>query len=610
MQDSAGGGTGIPGGRRKSALDELLPLRPAELILLANYRRGIETRIGEGRPKEQSADNVVRAPLIRFLALGGDEDVRGHAHGVELRGACIEGILDLESAPVAHRLALRDCVIDSISAAEARLKTLDLSGSHLKRGLWARACRCEGELKLGGGFHGEGGVRLNDATIESLDCQKGLLENPDGRALDCVGLTALGNVRLGSGFRAKGAVDFEKARISGDLDCFEGRIDNPGKDALYLNYAEIKGSLRLDGKFVAVGRVALAEATIGGNLYCSSGTFQNDKGIAIDCHRTRISGSAYLGSGLRATGRVTFFGASIGNDLTVTECHLINPGDDALNCSEAKIAGALTFDKIAQIDGAIWMVSAQAGSLWDDAASWSLAAGHYSLDGFTYARLGGGSPVVAADRIAWLEGQSPPRDPRAFRPQPWEQLMGTLRAMGHPNEARIVAIAKHRRERKAGRWFGNSRILDWLYGALLGYGYRPSRLLLGLAAVWLSCAAAYWFAAHPEIVGARTHLLAPAERQDDPACLADRAAAASSAECPKQPPRYEDFNALVYSADVLLPVLSLGYKDEWQPVIRDAGGAPLPLGRALRLLYWLEIALGWLAGLQLVGLLGNLIKKE
>ena len=46
------------------------------------------------------------------------------------------------------------------------------------------------------------------------------------------------------------------------------------------------------------------------------------------------------------------------------------------------------------------------------------------------------------------------------------------------------------------------------------------------------------------------------------------------------------------------------------PVLHDANGAPLLLGHVLRLLRWLEIALGWLAGLQLVGLFGNLIKKD
>jgi hypothetical protein len=67
---------------------------------------------------------------------------------------------------------------------------------------------------------------------------------------------------------------------------------------------------------------------------------------------------------------------------------------------------------------------------------------------------------------------------------------------------------------------------------------------------------------------------------------------------------------LIYSADVLLPVVDLGYKDEWQPVVADRDGNPLIWGRLLRFFYWFEIAFGWVAGLLLVGVPGNLIKKD
>lgn len=596
--------------RSDSALDALLPLREAERQLLAGFRRGSTTWLGSQCPTQASAGNSIRAELIRLLALGGSEELGDHPRGVELNGAWIEGTLDLKGASVAHRLILRACAIEEIIAREASFRTLDLGGSRLLRRLSAEACRCEGWIRLGDGFRVEGGVQLNDATIGGLDCHGALLACPTGISLDCAGMTVKGNVLLNHGFRAIGSVDFGKARIDGDLNCFKGRIRTPGKDAIYLREARIGGSVRLSSGFIAVGRVALAGATIAGDLDCNSAAFFGAGKAAIDCSRARIGGSAYLDLGFRAKGGVSFYRSSIEGDLSVLEARLENADGDALDCSEALIKGTFTFRKLKLLTGGIRLLSAQVGTLRDDGQSWRCARHHYLLDGFTYAALGGGAATDAAARIGWLRGQQGEDDPKShFEPQPWDQLIAVLRAMGHPNQARTVAIAKHRRARDAGRYYGNAKLLDRLYGGLLGYGYRPSRLLIGLASIWLAYAGLYELAAQPELVGADTHLLAPAKSVEDPACLAARTIPGEH-PCPNQPARYDDFNALFYSADVLLPVLSLGYKDEWQPVVRDAGGAPLPLGRALRILRWLEIALGWLAGLQLVALLGNLVKKD
>ena len=57
-----------------------------------------------------------------------------------------------------------------------------------------------------------------------------------------------------------------------------------------------------------------------------------------------------------------------------------------------------------------------------------------------------------------------------FKPQPWEQIIGVLRQMGHIDEARRLAIAKHRKMRAAGRYAGASAAWDLDYGTLVGYG--------------------------------------------------------------------------------------------------------------------------------------------
>jgi hypothetical protein len=68
--------------------------------------------------------------------------------------------------------------------------------------------------------------------------------------------------------------------------------------------------------------------------------------------------------------------------------------------------------------------------------------------------------------------------------------------------------------------------------------------------------------------------------------------------------------SVAYSAEVLLPVISLGSKADWEPSLSTRDGEPLYWGWLLFVVYWIEIAFGWLAGLMLVAAIGNLVKRE
>src|SRR5262249_21365126 len=145
--------------------------------------------------------------------------------------------------------------------------------------------------------------------------------------------------------------------------------------------------------------------------------------------------------------------------------------------------------------GMISLISAHAGELNDDLESWAGARGKLFLDGFAYDRLKG--PTGAKERVEWLKHQWPNHLLKEFRPQPWEQLISALRATGHANAAREVAIARSDRLRRAKRVIRGARTLHWLYGALVGYGYRPVNLLIAIPVVWFGCAMIYGAAVHP-----------------------------------------------------------------------------------------------------------------
>ncbi|MCB6178284.1 hypothetical protein LHP98_09090 [Rhodobacter sp. Har01] len=71
------------------------PLTEAERKLLDECPRGDEVEVGTGTRTETATEaNEVRAPLLRFLLLGGDETHRPGPRGPMLRGAFVSGRLD------------------------------------------------------------------------------------------------------------------------------------------------------------------------------------------------------------------------------------------------------------------------------------------------------------------------------------------------------------------------------------------------------------------------------------------------------------------------------------------------------------------------------------
>ena len=501
--------------------------------------------IGEQRPDEETDSNRVRAAFVRFLALGGDAQAPVHESGVALRGAWIAGGLDLSVARVEQRLALVSCTIGSINLVQATMKFVDLRGSRLTGGLEADALRCEGSLLLRDGFHVTGEVWLFGATIGgNLECTGGRLDAGEGEALNLQGARIDGSVILRGPFHATGSICLRDSAIRGGVDCGGGRIDGGAQGAILADRATIGGGMALRDGFQASGIVQLNSARLG-ELECSEASFEADSIYALSCDNVRVD-------------RVFFF-------------RWLN-----------------------RLRGAVDLSGMQVPVMCDDSESWEGARGRLVLDGFAYGALGGGAPTDAATRIAWLDLQVDLHLGSDFRPQPWEQLIAVLRAMGHPDDARAVAIAKQHRLRRSGKLSRGAALFHRLYGALMGYGYRPLRLLGAAAGLWLACALAYWAAANPGWFGSDVPLIQPATR------VSGQATATA----------YASFEPLVYSADVLLPVIDFGYHSEWRPAVADSEGRPLLWGRLLRYLYWFEIAFGWVAGLLLVGVLGNLIKKD
>jgi hypothetical protein len=606
----------------------------AEQRLLEACAKGAVCELGPTRPEQPTADSIVRAGFVRFLALGGDADAPVHEKGLRLSGAWIEGALDLESAEVPHSLQLDRCRIQKLMVRDAKLRMLNLWGSCVEAGIEGDRLRVTGgvflrhgfrakravellgahiggDLDYSGGafsnaggkvlicagmqvngsvilndsFHAAGGVWLVGASIGGdLYAIGGAFENADATALACDRLQVARNVFLYRGFRAVGEVRLSGAHIGGNLECDASTFQNAGRVALNCEQIHVLGSVFLRNGFHAIGNVRLQGANIGGLLECDGGVFENAGGVALTCDGLRLTGSFWLRKGFRAVGAVQLLGASIGGDLSCQGGKFENSDGMALVCDGARVEGRFFFSEVATLRGRVQLSGFHVGTLLDDAESWVRAKDRLILDGFTYGRIDGDRAFTGAkDRIAWLKLQQSSDLKEEFRPQPWEQLIKVLREMGHPNEANKVAIEKQRALRRAGRIEGRvTKGLHWLYGKLVGYGYRPIRLVGMMVGVWAVCALAFWWASTPGALP-----ISPPESQFVRATVAQAGDAGS-----------RRFDAALYALDVVLPI-SVGYEQQYRI---DAPG--------LRWLATFGTMSGWIGSLLLLGVLGNLLKKD
>ncbi|SUS05175.1 conserved hypothetical protein [uncultured Defluviicoccus sp.] len=216
------------------------------------------------RAETWGTERALRADVLRALCLGLRPDWPLDPRGVQVRGARIDGALDLAAATVAVPLLFWDCAFtDAPIVRDATLKILSLVGSRLP-GLVGDGLTVQSSLLLRG-TRLSGEVRFLGAKIGGdLSCIKGSFENPRGQALSAESLTTGGNVFLRDGFRAAGEVRLLGAKIGGDLACSDGSFDNPGGVALSADGADVRGGLfwrQLQAP--PAGRVSLAHATVG-----------------------------------------------------------------------------------------------------------------------------------------------------------------------------------------------------------------------------------------------------------------------------------------------------------------------------------------------------------
>jgi cytoskeletal protein CcmA (bactofilin family) len=456
-----------------------------------------------------------------------------------------------------------------------------------------------------------------------------------------------GNLYLVRCLAAKGSVRLPGASISGRLVCSGAKIygRNAQGNSLMADRISVSGSVFLDEGFVAVGAVRLMRARINGRLRCSGAHIDgaNDHGNALAAGDIKVGSDVFLDKGFRAEGAVEFSQAQIEGRLTL-EGAILAGGKDTIDGPNAafvaegtRIAQQLVWAPAEPVTGAVSLERTHLHHLDDhwnvDRAHWP-RGGRLSLAGLTYDGFGGEHRAPGYQkRLEWIRGQaqdSRPRhvrhlawirgrhrnlrsgNPRTFVAQPYEQLARVYRQAGRPADAREISIAQRNDLRKFGELGRFRRMTSRLLDVTIRHGYKTSRAVVMLLAVFgVALGMATW-AQHT------TDILVPAKDPHYLVNMADLITAKparhlsvdqvealpdlpTAADCTK---KYPCFSPLGYAIDITLPIIQTGQAETWHP------NRAADWGWVMLVVSWTCTGLGWAFTTLAVAGYTGLVRKE
>ncbi|WP_406841776.1 hypothetical protein ACICHK_42970 (plasmid) [Streptomyces sp. AHU1] len=464
-----------------------------------------------------------------------DADITGE---VLMWSARIGGTLVLNGARVANPMGVTlngdGLVVDGgffadtadrpfISHGELRLKdarisrSCTLAGAQLRNdhgiALNADHLHVDGPLALNDRFAADGSVVLTGARLQGqLLLHTSTINNPGGLALDA-SLARIGGDLNASSLSITGQMRLEEAHIDGSADLTGAQLDHPGGESFSARRLRLQGRLYGSG-LTSSGDIVLTDAHIGASVELPLAQLTNSDGNTLTAWGMTVGGTVDCCDGFVSEGPVSFTNATIASTL----CFMNATITKDLSLKSVRV-GTLKTNGATALRGEVDLRHAQIGILADTPASWP---DRIHLDGLTYTHL---ETAPLQERLVWLRRQT-----TRFLPQPYEQLAAAYTRQGNDQAARTVLLAKcrhHRSVQSAGlRLWGC--LQDWT----VGYGYRPIR-----AAAWMLLLLAI------STIAFTSHHPSPAKVSEAP-----------------------PFNPLLYSLDLLLPVVDFGQQQAFNPL--------------------------------------------
>lgn len=521
----------------------------------------------------------VQVSTIRALYLGLWDDVVVDPRGVYVRGARIDGTLNLLFGAGRGALSLEHChFTEQVVVQGARLPALWLDASHLAKGLHGNGVRIEGSLSCREGFRSQGEVRLLGAQIGGNAAFSGARlsgakdkNGVTGAALTADGIVVAGSLFCGDGFRSQGEVRLLGAQIGGDTDFSGAELHGNGGATLQADNMEVKGG-----------------------IYCRA---EGSKAF-------RINGDASL-VGVRVRGLMDWCPKEWIGELDLSHA-VVGQWCDACGVSEKAAVG-----------------------------TWSIILDHFSYGAFlSWEEM----KADSGTRIAWIQASQGEN----FRPGPYQTLARVLRAAGDDRGAAAVGLAKEKARtrhsiatcrtdashaqtpkwkrpllwvRAAWMWF-----LSWLFNLFVGYGYYPRRgvgwlagmLAAGWLVFWLGGPTPYGGPGHIKpadpVFIAQNHITKKGEYETS--AQEDKVLERGHRFAYTLPVEYTPFSAFWYSFDTLVPLIDLGQEKAWSPSPLVPSFTRDPIGWLLLFYLYFHIIMGWVLTTLTVVAMTGLIKRD
>lgn len=425
-------------------------------------------------------------------------------------------------------------------------------------------------------------------------------------------VTVAGNVELSDRLQAFGTLRMINARIGGSLRMAGAYVEVPRGEAepfydraVHLDGSEIRGDVEATGLRVR-GQARLTDVTVGGNVRASRSSFVHARRDAFAARRSRISGNLDI-SNARFNGTLRLQGVEVGGNINLYGTQLSDPaislrssfsvdlrtvrvGRDVLLTNNrdrgfwaeggvtmdgatvgrrvnleggalgslnqhaiALDAGDLGADELVLTPGRrpvgrVVLRRAHCGTLDDNPVLWE-ATGGIEVEDFRYDALS--EPVGLKDDDAVAERLRLLRNAmRGYRPGPYDQLAGMLRSSGNEEHADTVLLRKQQYRYEAlsrgHRLLGPGvRLWSWLQRWMVGYGYRPVRAVTWLLALL--------------VLGTIYFGLT------EPACAPPYQYAFAGGHClVNTDDTGLQWNPVLYTVDLLVPIVDFGNKGRWQ----------------------------------------------
>jgi hypothetical protein len=478
------------------------------------------------------------------------------------------GIMYLPSATVDSDIVLREAKLTVSQHGPIAVDAWKSNDPYLdpRPALVADRLRVDGNVELSDGLQALGTLRMVNARIggslrlagAEISVVRGQSQPYYDRALHLDGTEIGGDIEATSLRVPAGQLRLADVTVGGNFLAWNSMFRHPGRDVFSARRSTIAGNFQLTDATIH-GTLRLQGVEVGGSINLA-GTRLTDPGrratssFSLDVRTGRIGRDLTLrdnnGRPFVAEGGVNLDGAQVARrvDLRGSQLGSLPPFGVALDAGDVA-ADEFTLTPSSPPVGRVVLRRAHCGTLSDNEAFWAASEG-IELEDFRYDALKTGIPLAddkALDhRIELLR-----KAMRGYRPGPYDQLAHMLRAAGNEEHASTVALRKQQFRYEAlargFKFFGPGvRLWSWLQRSMVGYGYRPVRALGWL--LTLLVLGSLWF-------GLGT---------DD--CITDKTGRyiAAGPRCVvNQQDTGLQWNPVIYTADLLVPIVDFGNKSRW-----------------------------------------------